>query len=324
MKPRAVPIRNDQHWRELRRTHIGGSECSALFGEHRYLTPFELWHRKKNNLAEPDSSDDERIFWGRCLEPAILDGVRQKTGWGIQKCHRYYSMQPALGFGGTLDAEIIGHPHGAGVLELKTVDRYEFKGWNGIPPLSYELQLMAYMGLTGRRWGVLAVLIGGNQLQLFTYQRRIATIALIEERIAQFWSSIEAGTPPAPDYQADGEVIAALYRDARPGLVVDLSDNNRLPELLGQYEAAAAPRRAWAKVAKAYRAEIIETLGEAETGVCGEWTVKAATVAGVPDRTITGDDVGEVIRGRTAYRGLHVSRRPDGAPMASSPGEPAA
>jgi predicted phage-related endonuclease len=58
-------------WLDLRRRHIGSSEVAALFGLDERRTLFELWHQKAGHIPEPDVEDDERVFWGTVLEPAI-------------------------------------------------------------------------------------------------------------------------------------------------------------------------------------------------------------------------------------------------------------
>ena len=95
-----IALNDDAHWLELRSQHVGGSEVSALFGEHAQLTEFELWHKKMGNLPEPDFSDNERMFWGTILEPAIATGVAKKTGWTVRKVRRYLS-NPECGLGGS-------------------------------------------------------------------------------------------------------------------------------------------------------------------------------------------------------------------------------
>lgn len=308
MKARGIPITGDQQWHELRRTHVGGSEAAALFGESPYLTYFELWHRKKGRLAEPDLSGDERIFWGRHLESSILGGIRERTGWNIDKSQSYYSQQPELGLGGTPDALIDGHERGDGILEIKTVDSWQFKLWDGVPPLGYELQCQTYLELTGRAWACLAVLVGNNSLRLFTYERRPVTVGLIKARVRAFWASIEAGEAPAPDFTVDAEAVLQLHRDATPGRVVDLSDSNRLPELLDAYQRETAARAASDRVCKALRAEILSLVGDAEIALCGGWRIKATPVAGARGTLVTPDMVGQTIGGREGYRGLWISK----------------
>jgi predicted phage-related endonuclease len=52
---------------DFRSTHVGASECAALFDCSPYVTRFELWHRRKGNVASPDLSDNERAEWGLWL-----------------------------------------------------------------------------------------------------------------------------------------------------------------------------------------------------------------------------------------------------------------
>lgn len=309
-----IRVKDDAHWRELRRQHVGGSEVAALFGEHPYLTRFELWHRKKGTLPEPDLSENERVFWGTLLEPAVAAGVASKTGWKVQKVRRYYSLRPDLGLGASLDYEIIAHDRGPGVLEIKTADWLVVRGWeNGEPPLSYELQVQLEMRASGRRWGAMGVLVGGNDLRLFEYERRDKTIGIIEREIDSFWKSIEGGIEPKPDFARDGQAIGALYGVATPDKIVDLSDSNRLPILIDEYKAAQALKNENDKKQDAAKAEIMALVGDAEFALCGDWRIKTSMVAGQPDRLITEAMVGETIKGRKGYRGLWISQRKEKA-----------
>lgn len=311
---RGTKIQSDAQWREMRRQHVGGSEIAALFGEHSQLTRWELWHRKAGALPEPDLSDNDRVFWGATLEPAIAAGVASKTGWKVRKVRRYYSMRPDLALGGSLDYEIIAHDRGPGVLEIKTADWLIARAWeDGEPPLSYELQLQSYFACTGRAWGVMAVLVGGNDLRLFEYERRPRTIETIEAEVARFWCSVERNEPPKPDFGSDAETIAAMYCSVSAGKVIDLTGNNRLPELCAEYQRSAANEGSEKKARGAAKAEILTLIGDAETVVCGGLVIRAAEVRGIPDRIIDATMVGSVIKGRAGYRGLHISKRKERA-----------
>lgn len=308
MAAQSIAIESDVQWHELRSQHVGGSEVAALFGEHAQLTEFELWHRKKGLLPEPDLSDNDRVLWGQLLEPAIANGVGAKTGWDVWKVKDYYSARPALALGGSLDYSVIGQDRGPGVLEIKTADWLVAKRWdNGEPPLSYMLQIQSYLALTGWSWGCMAVLVGGNDLRLFEYEARPKTISIIEQRVAAFWKSIEDNTPPKPDFGADHDAISMLYGTAEAGKVVDLSGSNRLPELIAEYQDAAAKKREGEKAAKAAKAEIHTLMDSAEIAICGDYTIKAGVVKGVADRIIKPEDVGGIVKGREGYRGLWIS-----------------
>ena len=276
-----IPIASDEQWRALRAQHVGGSEVAALFGEHAQVSRFDLWQRKAGKVAEPDLSDNERIFWGTMLEPAIAQGVAAKTGWQIKKVRRYHSMLPELGLGGSLDYEVVAHERGPGILEIKTADWLVVRGWEeGEPPLSYELQVQAYLACTGRAWGCMAVLVGGNDLKLFHYDRRPATIDIIKREVAAFWESIRENKPPAPDFAKDGATLARLHASAAAGKVVDMSGSNRLPDLIAAYQEGAAQEKAGKAAKDAAKAEMLTLIDDAEKVLCGNATISAKMVAG--------------------------------------------
>jgi putative phage-type endonuclease len=307
-----IKITSPEQWHELRAQHIGGSEVAALFGENPYLSRYELWHRKAGTLAAPDLSANERVFWGTVLEPAVAEGVARKTGWSVRKVRRYFSRRPELGLGGSLDYEIVANDRGPGVLEIKTADWLVVRDWEGgQPPLSYELQLQSYFACTGRAWGAMAVLVGGNDLKLFTYERRPKTIATIEAEVAAFWRQIEEGTPPSPDFERDAETVAKVYGRAETGSVADLSHIEQLPALIAEYQRAAGEEAAAERARKRAKAEILALAGGAETVLCGSWRLNLSEVAATPDRIIGAEMVGQVIKGRSGFRNLRIGTRKD-------------
>lgn len=275
-----IPIKDDEHWRELRSKHVGGSEVAALFGEHPQVSRFALWNRKKGTVQEPTLSDNERVFWGTILEPAIAQGVASKTGWNVRKVRRYYSLLPDLALGGSLDFEVVAHERGPGILEIKTADWLIARGWeDGEPPLSYELQVQAYLACTGRSWGCMAVLIGGNNLRLFEYERRPKTIDIIKSEVQWFWQSIRENKPPPPNYAQDGATIGRLYSSVASGKTVDMSNSNRLPELIGDYRRGAAMEKDGKAIKDTAKAEILPIIGDSERVICGNATISASKIA---------------------------------------------
>jgi len=280
MTTKIIRIEDDAHWKRLRAAHIGGSEVAALFGENQHLSAFELWHRKAGTLSEPDLSDNERVLWGQILEPAIAAGVsKKKPEWTVRKVHRYHSRLPELGLGGSLDYEIIATSNGPGILEIKTADWMVAKGWeNGEPPLAYELQVQTYLALTGRNWGCMAVLVGGNDLRMFEYERRPKTIAIIEEKVAEFWQSIRDKKEPKANFAQDASTLGRIYAAAEDGKFIDLASSNRAPELIAEYQRAAAEEKDAEIRKKAAKAELLTLIGDAQKAFCGDSTISAAMI----------------------------------------------
>ncbi len=293
----SIKIESDEHWHQLRAKHVGGSEVSALFNEHAQMTEFELWNIKAGRIPAIDLGDNERVFWGKHLEPAIAAGVAAKTGWTIRKVRRYLS-NPDIGLGSSLDHEIVSNDRGPGVLEIKTADWLIAKSWeNGEPPLSYMLQVMAYLSVTGRAWGCMAVLVGGNDLRLFDFDRRPGTIKIIEDRVADFWRSVRDGIEPKPDFAKDAGTISALYSSVSDGKTVDLSGSNRLPELIQTYRGASEQEKAAKDAKEASKAEILTLVGDAEVAICGNDRVSCKAVAG-----------SHIEYDRRPYRSFHLSK----------------
>jgi hypothetical protein len=134
---------------KFRREHVGASEVAALFDASPYLTHFELWHRKRGNIATPDFMADgmpnnERIEAGIRLEPAIIEWACDK--WGYERRETPLHLSNGKGLGGHPDQLVTDPERGPGLLEIKTADWLVAKKWGDEPPLHYLLQAQSYAG----------------------------------------------------------------------------------------------------------------------------------------------------------------------------------
>jgi putative phage-type endonuclease len=286
---------------ELRRRHVGASEVAALFNLSPHTTRLQLYLRKRGELPpelDDDLSGNERVFWGVYLEPAIGQGVADRMGWSLRKVRRYVAHPTVAGMGCSPDFEIVHHPRGAGVLEIKTVDRAVFRQWEaGRPPIHYELQLQHQLACMGRSWGALAILIGGNELRVLPYLRHEGAIARLEREVGVFWREVEEGRPPSAAYESDLETLRALYRDATRGSFLDLRDNQRARELCEAHGAAAGEERAAQLRKRAAEAELLDLIRQAETVWVDGFKISAGTVGGGPVEYI-----------RSPYRSFRISK----------------
>jgi putative phage-type endonuclease len=285
---------------ETRRKHIGSSEVAALFGLDERRTLFELWHQKAGNIPEPELSDDDRIFWGTVLEPAIARGIAERQGWKIRKVRRYVEHPALPGMGASLDFEIYGHPRGAAPLEIKNVDWLVAKDWpDGLPPLRFELQVQHQLAcLPNRPWAALGVLVGGNSPKVFEYRRHPGAIARIERAVADFWRSIEENRPPEPDFIRDLAALEALYAEPRAGSVRDLRGDRRLESLCAEYESAREDEALTLKRKRIAKAAILSLIRDTETVFCEGFKILAPKRSG-----------GEILYQRKPFRDFRVLPR---------------
>jgi predicted phage-related endonuclease len=284
---------------DFRSTHVGASECAALFDCSPYVTRFELWHRRKGNIASPDLSDNERAEWGLRLEPAIIAAASDRYGYQLEETPRRLSN--GRGLGGHPD-QLASDERGPGIIEIKTADWLVFKHWGDEPPEHYLLQAMAYAGLAGRKWCDIIVLVGGNRLERFCYDFRPKIYGEIERRVEAFWQSVEANDPPPADYARDLDTITDLYREGTEE-VVDLTADNLAHEAAAAFLFAKETRLEAEKREDAAKAELLDKLGAASAAKLNGFSVRATTVDAIPERAA---EPGEIIKGRKSYRRITV------------------
>jgi predicted phage-related endonuclease len=282
---------------------VGASEVAALFDASPWLTHFELWHRKNGTIATPDFGGNERIEAGIRLEPAIIEWACDK--WGYQRRETPKRYDNGRGLGGHPDQLVICPQRGNGLLEVKTADWLVAKNWGDEPPLQYQLQAMAYMGLSGSSWGDIVILVGGNELRRFQIEFRPKLFAEIERRVEAFWQSIRDGKAPKPDYTRDGATIAELNTPGGDDLI-DLQGDNLAAIAAAEYLASDEISKEAAKRREAAKAELMDKLGEAGVAKLDGFIVKAPTINAIPDTVITPEMVGEVLKGRKAYRRFSI------------------
>lgn len=258
-------IHDSPEWHALRAKNVGGSEVAALFDcQPAYaLSRYALWHVKAGNTPAPEVNSI-RAVWGLRMEAAIADAAAEQEIWKIRK-GGYVTDMTTPGLGCTLDWVIEADPdeHGPGCMEVKNADWLIHKRqWTDEePPLHILLQLQHQLAATGYSWGVVACLVGGNDLRLYRYKARPKLIADIRRRVTEFWASIAEGKEPKPD-GSDG--AAAIMRALYPEIVdeiADLTNDNELPalcaDLLNQTEARKKAEEAEADL----KAQIMGKLG---------------------------------------------------------------
>lgn len=294
-------------WHAARARVVGASEVAALFDASPYTSAFTLWQVKARRIPPPPVAH-ERAAWGLRLEAAIAEAAAEREGWTIERAgHLVHPREP--GMGATLDFIVTTpSPAGPGALEVKNVDWMQHRrGWtDDEPPPHILLQLQAQLAVTGFKWGCVAALVGGNELRLYRYEARPKLIAEIERRVAAFWRSVEQNRPPPVDgSESTGAALRALYPETRDEML-DLRENNRAPELCAALLDATERRRAADKEEAALKHELLAMLGEHRAAMVFGYSVRVAVSPALPDRLITPEMVGEVIKGRAEGRRLTV------------------
>lgn len=186
-------------WLAERRNGIGGSDAPAAIGESPWKSPLALYC-DKIGIAEP-VADNEKMEWGRLLEPVVAAKYARETNREIIDHGRFaiqWSKTHPFMFA-TLDRVVRCPNRGEGLLECKTTGAHHEEEWeSGVPRLPW-IQVQHQLAVTGHAWASVAVLIGGQIFRYMDIERDQAFIDSLIEDEAKFWSRVQQLDPPQPD-----------------------------------------------------------------------------------------------------------------------------
>jgi predicted phage-related endonuclease len=208
---------------------------------------------------------------GNILEGGFPAAVKlDEKPWDLVKAATYERL-PQHRLGATPDF-LINDPPG-GLLQAKTASREQFEAWHGVVPLAYSLQTLTELLVTGRRWGVLAVMIRGGSYPINYYDvpRHEAAERKILDAVAAWWKAFDAGEYPAA---APSDGLAEIFDD---GSFVDLSGSNELPELLDERASLKATTTDAEKRLKEIDTFLKGLLGPASTAWLPGWSLSFKT-----------------------------------------------
>ena len=290
-----------EDWLKLRTKDITSTEISALFGLSPYLTPFELWHRKKAGDVV-DFEPSERMKWGTRLQDAIAAGLAEDKKWKVQKREQYERL-PDKKLGASYDFTVDAGDEGQGLLEIKNVDpsvvrnEWVIDGDDVEAPPHIEMQVQHQLLVSGLPFAYIGALIGGNRGVLIRRAPADGILVSILEKTEKFWKSIEANEPPKPDFTKDAEFLRSLYQTVNPGKVVDLENDEELTDLAMHYQQCQAALAEHEAHRKEIQARIFQKIGDAEKAKGKGFSVSAGTVK---ETRVEAYD-------RAAYRGFRVN-----------------
>lgn len=199
---------NHEEWRALRHKYIGGSDAAAVVGLNSWVSPYSLWAEKTGRL--PGFEGNLATEVGTYMEDFVAQKFAEVTGKRVRKCNLSWFNDEYPWAIANIDREIVGED---ALLEIKTTSELnmgKFKG--GEYPSNYYVQVMHYLGVTGKERGYLAVLIGNREFKWFTIERDEDEIAALMDAERTFKMLIDNDTPPDADGSSStADTLSALY-----------------------------------------------------------------------------------------------------------------
>lgn len=258
-----VPVDDSTDWLKQRMAFVGASEAAAIMGASKYEDALSVYLRKRG-LA-PEKEETEPMRWGKLLEAPIAQEFAERTGrrvFGGGELMRS-AIYPFMGC--TLDREQSSVEHAdPGVLEIKTAGPWMLDDWQEGLPVAYQIQVQHQLVVTGRRWGSVVALIGGQQLKWADVELHEPFAKALIAKLEQFWRCVERGTPPPASMTEAGRAALDRMFPQDSGETIALSAD--AIEWYDELEQIAVQEGELRKRKTAIQARVIEQLGEATYG----------------------------------------------------------
>jgi putative phage-type endonuclease len=189
-------MENKQEWLRERKNYLGGTDLAAICGLNPYRTALDVYLDKTSDDIRCETSPAMR--WGTLLEDTIAKEYAEVTGQTIEiEPNTIY--HPSMKFlGANIDRWVGDKEY---VLECKTAGFTRGKEWGeeGTDqiPESYLVQVAYYAAICAVPKIDIAVLIGGQDFRIYTYERTKELEDKLIKIACNFWHNhIEKMIPP--------------------------------------------------------------------------------------------------------------------------------
>lgn len=244
-----------------RYTGIGGSDAAPALGLSPYKSALELFIDKRERRA-PSSVELSEFRWGNLLEPVIRQEYATATG-RIVRLPEGTLRHPQHNF---VIAHVDGVTDDRRVFEAKTARSADGWGKTGTDevPHHYLIQVQHYLAVTGFAIADIAVLIGGNDFRLYEVPADRELQEMIIDGEADFWKSLQTGTPPEPDFtRTDAADIMRRLFPGTDGSSIVADQEAAHHRLVMQHAQSMVSD--YSKLAEGARAHLLHVMGNAST-----------------------------------------------------------
>lgn len=195
-------MKNRQEWLRERKNYIGGSEIAAICGLSSFdKTALDVYLSKVNPAIVELTKDDpnyEAAYWGTKQEKIIAERYAEERNVIIQTQPTLIRHPKYPFIACNIDRWVGNREY---ILECKTAHFYKMKKWGDLGtdqiPESYLLQVAYYAAICDVPKVDIAVLIGGQDFRIYTYNRNKELEDKIIKIGVNFWHNhIEKRIPP--------------------------------------------------------------------------------------------------------------------------------
>lgn len=249
-------------WLDVRKTGIGSSDAAAAVGLNPYKSQLELWLEKTGRdggLPKSDPQDEtSATYWGNILEPIVAAHYTRRMGHRVRRINAVLQHPQFTWMLANIDREVLGAPD-VQILECKTAGIQGARLWRDGVPEYVQIQVQHQLAVTGKAAADVAVLLGGQTLEVDRINRDDALIARLIELEQHFWDYVVRDVPPPADGSTSADqALRYLYPDD-DGTELDFSNDTQLSATFSDWIAI----RQRIADAEALEAKLKQTLQQA-------------------------------------------------------------
>ncbi|HBP5580922.1 YqaJ viral recombinase family protein [Pseudomonas aeruginosa] len=255
-------------WLTVRKHGIGSSDAAAAVGLNPYKSQLELWLEKTGRdagLPKSDPNDeDSPTYWGNILEPIVANHYARRTGNRVRRINAVLQHpDPKLDWMlANIDREVIGASD-VQILECKTAGINGARLWKEGVPVYVQLQVMHQLAVTGKQAADVAVLLGGQHLEIHRIERDEELIARLIELERDFWGYVQRDTPPPADGSESAEqALRCLYPEDQ-GHTLDFTQDPLLSATFDELQMVRASLELQGKREAELKQQLQQAMGEA-------------------------------------------------------------
>lgn len=255
-------------WLSVRKHGIGSSDAAAAVGLNPYQSQLELWLEKTGrDVLRPKSDphdEDSPTYWGNILEPIVATHYTQRTGHRVRRINAVLQHpDPSLNWMlANIDREVIGASD-VQILECKTAGINGARLWKEGVPVYVQLQVMHQLAVTGKQAADVAVLLGGQHLEIHRIERDDELIARLIELERDFWSYVQRDTPPPADGSDSAEQALRCLYPQDSGHTLDFTQNPLLSGAFDELQSVRASLEIQGKREAELKQQLQQAMGEA-------------------------------------------------------------
>lgn len=255
-----------KEWLEARKNGIGGSDAATIMGCNPWSSPYALFLDKMGLAGE--QADNERMLWGRKLEPLVADHYAEVTGRSLVPGVEMLTHPERPHLFANTDRMISPCPEHSdkGVYEGKTTSAYNKDEWkDGRVPLYYQVQVQHYLYVNQATWGSLAVLVGGQEFVWQDVERNDRFLEAYLKKADEFWERVQSNDPPPMEgHEAERRAITSIYPSHEDGKTIELPGDAE--DWRARMEEARIAEKDAEKEKKKYDTMIRGAMGDAMFG----------------------------------------------------------